>query len=173
MRMYQEMDISEVLDEIDNDFANLLCELFGGMAEAVLEMRLDDMFLDECGSYIEHNADEIVAFIMKRLDRPITREEMDRLEATLFVTQEELEANGIEVEKPHVDEEGREYKMVKEDERQMKLFQDEEGRPMKTRFYPLGFPISGTVPDACAAAGLSLAVLSPSAARVGSSAEVA
>ena len=173
--MYHEMDIGEVLDEIDSDIADQLCDMFGSAAQDILERRLDDMDLDECSSYIEDNVDEIVESIVGRLDRPITRDELKRLESMFDVTQEQLEAWDVEVELPQIDEEGREYVMVEEDRRQMRLLADpdENGRPMKTRFYPLEFPISGTVPDACAAAGLSLAVLSPSAARVGSSAEVA
>jgi len=175
MRMYQEMDIGDVLAEIDSDIADLLCDMFGGAAQDILERRLDEMDLDECSSYIENNVDEIVASIMGRLDRPITRDELKRLESTFVVTQEQLEAWDVEVEPPQIDEEGREYVMVDEDRRQMRLLTDpdENGRPMKVRFYPSEFPISGMVPDACAAAGLNLAVLSTSAAQVGSSTEVA
>lgn len=173
MIVRKEMSLDEVLDEIGSEIADKFVEMFGGYAEGVLKSWLDDEELDYAASRIGSNEMRILKEIVDAMDRPLTRKELEELEDASIITEDDCELEGIEVEPPLVDEDGREFEMVEEDRRQMTLWPEEGMPPMRLRRYPLEFPISGMVPDACAAAGLSLAVLSPSAARVGSSTEVA
>ena len=172
MIVRKEMDLDEVLDEISSEIADKFVEMFGGYAEGVLEDWLYDEELDYAASRIEANEMQILKEIVDAMDRPLTRKELAELEdASINISGYDCEVEGIEVEPPLVDEDGREFEMVEEDRRQMTLWPEEGMPPMRLRRYPMEFPISGRVAGACAAPELSLAVLSPSVARVGSSEE--
>ena len=168
MTMTKEMDIDEVLDEICCDEAWALVDIFGSLARDVLESWLDDEDIDHCDSRVRANRARILADIVKRRDRPLTREELKQVDERLEISESDFEIYEIEVEPPLVDEDGREYEEVCEDPRQMTLWPEEGLPPMKVRRYAIELPISGQVAGACAAPGLSLAVLSPGAARAGS-----
>ena len=134
MTMTKEMDIDEVLDEICCGEADALVEIFGGPARDVLESWLVDEDIDYCSSRVRANQARILADIVKRLDRPLTREELKQVDERLDISELDFEIYEIEVEQPLVDEDGREYELVEEDKRQMTLW-PEEGPRMKVRRY--------------------------------------
>lgn len=134
MTMTKEMDIDEVLDEICCGEADALVEIFGDPARDVLESWLDDEDIDYCASRVRANQARILADIVKRLDRPLTREELKQVDERLDISELDFEIYEIEVEQPLVDEDGREYELVEEDKRQMTLW-PEEGPRMKVRRY--------------------------------------
>ena len=120
-------DIDDVLDEICCDAANTLVELFDDAAKDVLADRLDYEDIDRMCGIVEDDIDEIVLSIAKRLNRPITAKELDEIKS-LGVSEDTLLEEGVKIDAPLKDSDGREYRLVPEQPGQLTLF-DEHGLP--------------------------------------------
>ena len=127
-------DIQDVLDEIGCDEAEKLVELFDEEAKDVLENYLDGEDVERMCSIVEGNLVDIIVEIAKRLNRPITAKELDEIK-DIGVSEETLLEEGIKIDAPLKDWEGKEYRLVPEQQGQMTLFDESGLPPMMVKVY--------------------------------------
>lgn len=138
MRVYKEMDLDDLVDEMCcSDTIDCLREMFGDAADSALEVELEDTSVEDAEETVKDNIYRILTRITNAIGRPLTMAEVDNLKDEFWgeVTDDSLKDHGIPLEGRLRDEHG-EYELVPADDpRQMTLF-DESGLPppMKKRY---------------------------------------